>query len=174
MALFNLVDQASNYGAYHNNTIAIIFLNYLAIPDAIVPLVTKLNTLSPYLPLTIGTPIAIVLSLYYCILNVQVGLVATAWIMAANYLAVYTEQQLGADTLKFALIVHIASWVFQFIGHGAFEGRRPALLDNIFQVFIAPFFVTLELLFAFGLMSKTRVAVDRNIIQKIQSIKKNK
>lgn len=25
------------------------------------------------------------------------------------------------------------SWIAQFIGHGAFEGRAPALLDNLLQ-----------------------------------------
>ena len=40
---------------------------------------------------------------------------------------------------------------FQFIGHGVFEGRAPALLDAWDQAFItAPLFVVLEVLFFFG------------------------
>ena len=40
----------------------------------------------------------------------------------------------------------------QFIGHGVFERRKPALLDNIFQAFYAaPFFVLLEVLFELGM-----------------------
>lgn len=36
-------------------------------------------------------------------------------------------------------------WVAQFVGHGVFEGRAPALLDNLFQAFfMAPVFVLLE------------------------------
>jgi 2-hydroxy fatty acid dioxygenase len=35
--------------------------------------------------------------------------------------------------------------VAQFVGHGVFEGRQPALLDNLFQAFfMAPIFVLLE------------------------------
>jgi uncharacterized membrane protein YGL010W len=35
------------------------------------------------------------------------------------------------------------------IGH-AFEGKKPALMDNFFQVFIAPIFLMAEVFFAFG------------------------
>jgi len=30
-------------------------------------------------------------------------------------------------------IVHVGSWIVQFIGHGVFEKRSPALKDNIAQ-----------------------------------------
>lgn len=41
----------------------------------------------------------------------------------------------------YALIVNIISWVMQFIGHGVFEGNRPALMDSIKQAFLmAPLF----------------------------------
>ena len=34
---------------------------------------------------------------------------------------------------KLAVGVHIFCWVAQFYGHGAHEGRAPALFDNLFQ-----------------------------------------
>lgn len=48
------------------------------------------------------------------------------------------------DAWKYALAVHCVAWTLQFIGHGVFERRKPALLDNVLQVFAAPIFVTLE------------------------------
>ena len=30
-------------------------------------------------------------------------------------------------------IVHVVCWIAQFIGHGVFEGRAPALLNSLFQ-----------------------------------------
>ncbi|KAH7102941.1 DUF962-domain-containing protein [Auriculariales sp. MPI-PUGE-AT-0066] len=55
------------------------------------------------------------------------------------------------DGLRNAGIVHVISWIAQFIGHGVFEGRKPALVDNLLgAVVLAPFFVHLELLFALG------------------------
>lgn len=32
-----------------------------------------------------------------------------------------------------AIILHITSWVFQFLGHGLAEKRSPKLLDNAVQ-----------------------------------------
>ena len=56
-----------------------------------------------------------------------------------------------------ALGIHIFSWIIQFIGHGVFEGRAPALLDNLVQaVFLAPFFVWLEFLFMCGYRPELR------------------
>lgn len=56
----------------------------------------------------------------------------------------------------------------QFIGHGAFEKRAPALLDNLVQaLLLAPFFVFMELLFIFGyrpeLQKRIDVAVEKEI-----------
>src|SRR6266568_2107824 len=42
-----------------------------------------------------------------------------------------------------------------------FEGRRPALADNLFQIFVAPIFLVAELFFAFGL--------KREVLRKIEA-----
>lgn len=39
----------------------------------------------------------------------------------------------------------VACWVAQFLGHGVFEKRAPAVLDNLVQaIFMAPLFVIME------------------------------
>ncbi len=43
----------------------------------------------------------------------------------------------------------VAGIVLQGLGH-VFEGRRPALVDNFFQIFNAPLLITCELLFLVG------------------------
>ena len=49
------------------------------------------------------------------------------------------------------LAFHLLMWIVQFIGHGMFEGRAPALIDSWDQALItAPLFVVLEVLFYFG------------------------
>ncbi|XP_052878426.1 2-hydroxy-palmitic acid dioxygenase mpo1-like isoform X2 [Gossypium arboreum] len=51
---------------------------------------------------------------------------------------------------KVVLAVQLFCWIGQFIGHGVFEKRAPALLDNLVQAFImAPFFVLFEALQTF-------------------------
>merc|ERR1719490_153072 len=46
---------------------------------------------------------------------------------------------LGGVPLTLATIttaIHVADWIAQFVGHGVFEGRAPALLDSWDQAFI--------------------------------------
>ena len=51
----------------------------------------------------------------------------------------------GHPVWKVALAIHVTAWILQFIGHGVFEGRAPALLDSLDQALItAPLFVLLE------------------------------
>ncbi|XP_035712828.1 2-hydroxy-palmitic acid dioxygenase mpo1-like [Folsomia candida] len=57
----------------------------------------------------------------------------------------------GHPAWQVAAVLHVLCWIAQFIGHGAFEGRAPALLGNMMQAFVmAPLFVLLEVLFFFG------------------------
>lgn len=42
----------------------------------------------------------------------------------------------------------------QFVGHGVFEKRKPALMDNISQILNAPMFVMIELCELGGLRTK--------------------
>ncbi|KAL2935313.1 putative endoplasmic reticulum membrane protein C16E8.02 [Bienertia sinuspersici] len=69
------------------------------------------------------------------------------------------------------LASQLICWTAQFIGHGVFEKRAPALLDNLVQAFLmAPFFVLLEALHEFfgyepypGFYAKVKVMVDAEI-----------
>ena len=49
-----------------------------------------------------------------------------------------------------ATVFFIGGWALQLVGH-VFEGRRPALVDNLFQAFIGPMFIMAELLELLGL-----------------------
>jgi len=56
-------------------------------------------------------------------------------------------------------IFFIGGWVFQLVGH-VWEGRRPALADNLFQAFIGPMFIMAEVLMALGLKQDLKALVD--------------
>jgi uncharacterized membrane protein YGL010W len=57
----------------------------------------------------------------------------------------------NADYLwKTLLYVHVGSWIAQFVGHGVFEKRAPALLDNLLYTLAAPLFVVVEIMFELG------------------------
>ena len=61
--------------------------------------------------------------------------------------------------ILFALFF-VGGWAFQLVGH-AWEGRRPALADNLFQAFIGPMFLMAEVLMAMGLKQDLKAAVDK-------------
>jgi uncharacterized membrane protein YGL010W len=54
----------------------------------------------------------------------------------------------------------IGGWILQLIGH-VYEGRRPALVDNLFQVVIAPIFLMAEVFFALGYKRDVAERVER-------------
>mgnify|MGYP001081893317 CR=1 FL=1 len=66
---------------------------------------------------------------------------------------------------KYALVAHVVAWYMQIHpGHGIFEGRKPALLDNLFQsLVLAPLFVWFEVLFKFGY----RKSFHKQLLQRI-------
>lgn len=53
----------------------------------------------------------------------------------------------------------VAGWIIQFIGH-AFEGRKPAFVDDLMGLVIGPLFVVAEVGFALGLRREVQQAVE--------------
>ena len=45
----------------------------------------------------------------------------------------------GGKATKVSVLVHAISWIAQFVGHGKFEGRAPALLVSYHLFSISPF-----------------------------------
>lgn len=71
--------------------------------------------------------------------------------------------------------VFLLAWILQFIGHGKFEGRAPALLDNLMQaLLLAPLFVWLELLFFFGYRKELQQRVEKQVEKNIAQFKTEK
>lgn len=56
------------------------------------------------------------------------------------------EGLLGGQAFWFWLGVQVFGWITQFVGHGVFEQRAPAILTNLLFLFLAPFFVAFEVL----------------------------
>jgi uncharacterized membrane protein YGL010W len=76
---------------------------------------------------------------------------------------------------KIAIGVQIVAWTAQFIGHGVYEGRAPALLDNLIQAFVlAPFFVFMEVLFHFGYRPELQKRVNDAVEEEIKKVKAEK
>ncbi|KAF8268267.1 hypothetical protein EI94DRAFT_1771639 [Lactarius quietus] len=161
--LFNVRKQLAFYGAYHSNTVNVL-IHVVCVPLIMwsfqvaaydLPRPTFLPQiqydLNNYLKfeVTYGTLQGFVWLAYYYLLEPTAALLYTPQAILSVLTANAFAQR--DDHLKIALIVHVACWIAQFIGHGVYEGRAPALLDNIVGALVlAPFFVHLEILFEIG------------------------
>lgn len=81
----------------------------------------------------------------------------------------------GSIATYWGLGIQAVAWVAQFVGHGAFEKRAPALLDNLMQAFFfAPFFVWLEMLFSLGYRPQLKARINRAVLKEIAKFKEAK
>ena len=97
------------------------------------------------------------------------GAMLTPILVAATAYSNHLTSTYGNTANKWAGAVFLVSWLAQFVGHGKFEGRAPALLDNIVQAFVlAPFFVFFELLFALGYRPELKKRIDKAVEEEIR------
>ena len=54
----------------------------------------------------------------------------------------------------------VGGWAIQFLGH-AFEGRKPAFLDDLRGLLDGPLFLVAEVAFALGLSPELQAEVER-------------
>jgi uncharacterized membrane protein YGL010W len=138
-----------------------------------VPLPSWLSV--PNLPLNVGTVGAVLYSTLYVLMEPVAGALLAPILIGSTAYANHLTSTYGATANSWAGAINIACWLAQFVGHGKFEGRAPALLDNLVQaLFLAPFFVWFEILFSFGYRPELKRRVDVAVEKEIQKVKQNK
>lgn len=127
------------------------------------------------LPPNLGTVVAALYATLYILMEPVAGGLLAPLLLGATAYANHLTATYGMTANGWALGLFITSWVAQFIGHGVFEGRAPALLDNLIQaLFLAPFFVWMEILFYFGYRPGLKGRVDKAVQQEIQKHRRSK
>ncbi|KAK4750753.1 hypothetical protein SAY87_004235 [Trapa incisa] len=161
--LFNLEKHFAFYGAYHSNKVNVLIHTLFVWPiffSALVlfyftPSICELMGTQPQcflarhgLFLNFGFFFALAYSVFYLLMDVKAGSLAALLCMACWVGASNLALTIGFSLAwKAVLATQLFCWTGQFIGHGFFEKRAPALLDNLAQAFLmAPFFVLLEVL----------------------------
>ncbi|EGZ09574.1 hypothetical protein PHYSODRAFT_305059 [Phytophthora sojae] len=166
---FDLEKQVTFYLSYHDNKmnqyihlacIWPIFVSGLMIlahtqPLAETPSFVSSLPYGEYAVLNYSAVMAAVYMAWYVALDVYAGSlgagIISACFVGANYFVAEGASALGVHSMHAALAVHATAWILQFIGHGVFERRKPALFDSLDQALItAPMFVLLEILFPLG------------------------
>ncbi|KAB5580466.1 hypothetical protein GE09DRAFT_1051024 [Coniochaeta sp. 2T2.1] len=181
----SLEKQLTFYGAYHHNA-ANIAIHALGVPliaatsftlcTNIGPFFTVPQWLSiPYLEPNLGIIGAFLYAALYILLEpvagTALGIICVAMATIGNQLRIAD----ATATNQWSIAIFIFSWIIQFIGHGKFEGRAPALFDNLFQAFVlAPLFVWLELLFMIGYRPELKSRVDKAVAVEVAKFRQQK
>ena len=127
------------------------------------------------LPPNLGTVVAILYATLYILMEPVAGGLLAPLLIGGTAYANHLTATYGMAANYWALGLFVTSWVAQFIGHGVFEGRAPALLDNLIQaLFLAPFFVWMEILFYFGYRPGLKGRVEKAVEQEIQKQRRSK
>lgn len=157
-----LEDQMSFYAAYHQDP-RNKATHFVGVPTIVLSLMIPLGWLrleAGGASLTAAFVVSAVLVAYYlaldAILGIAMGLVFAAMLWLAEALAP-APSAMGA---AWFLGLFVGGWALQLWGH-VFEGRKPALVDNLFQVFVAPIFLCAEASFVLGYRPALRDAVQR-------------
>ncbi|XP_059655828.1 2-hydroxy-palmitic acid dioxygenase mpo1-like [Cornus florida] len=163
MGLFDLEKHFAFYGAYHSNPInvaihmvfvwpilftALLMLHFTPSLFNLPHIEFSIFGINLILILNIGFLLTLIYAAFYVCFDVRAGSLAAILCFICWVASSYLGNLLGFSiSWKVVLVSQLVCWTGQFIGHGVFEKRAPALLDNLSQAFLmAPFFVLLEAL----------------------------
>jgi len=147
----NIEEQMSFYAAYHQDA-RNKATHFIGVPAIILSLFIPLAWIrfdAGGVTITAAMLFAAVVVLYYFFLDVALALAMLAVTGALVWLG-HQIAQLGITQgwIWFAILFG-GRWALRLVAH-LFEGRKPALADNLFQIFVAPIFLAAEVFFALG------------------------
>ncbi|SDD34482.1 DUF962 domain-containing protein [Kordiimonas lacus] len=156
------LEQLAMYSAYHRDG-RNQATHHIGVPMIVFSLLVLTSTV-PLMTLEVGritlaAALIGVLLLYYIVNAPLIGTIAALIYGLLLYLAEILALEGVAFAVKSFAVLFIVGWAIQFTGH-IFEGRKPALFDNLTQVFIAPAFLIAEVLFMMGLETGLKKEVE--------------
>jgi uncharacterized membrane protein YGL010W len=146
-----LEDQMSFYAAYHRDG-RNKATHFIGVPAIMLSLFIPLSWIRLEVggvTLTAAMLFAAIVLIYYFVLDVPLALA----MLVVTALLVFLGQRIAdlgtAQGWAWFAVLFVGGWILQLVGH-VFEGRKPALADNLFQIFVAPIFLVAEVFFALG------------------------
>jgi uncharacterized membrane protein YGL010W len=160
-----LTEQLAGYAAYHRDrrNIATHIVGVPVIVFAVVVLLSR-----PTLGALGGAPVtpaliaAVAAGLYYVVLDLGLGTLMSVVLAAMLAAAAPLAAGSAGVWLGWGVGLFVAGWIVQFVGH-AWEGRKPAFLDDVIGLLIGPLFVAAEVLFLLGLRRTLREAIEARV-----------
>jgi uncharacterized membrane protein YGL010W len=157
-----LEQQMSFYAAYHQDA-RNKATHFVGVPMIIFGLFIALGWARIELggvTLTAAMLLAAVVLVWYFLLDFPLAAAMLVINAGLLYLADLVSVQPIGSGLVWFLVFFGGGWVIQLIGH-VFEGRKPALVDNFLQIFVAPIFLAAEVFFALGYKPALHAAVQK-------------
>jgi uncharacterized membrane protein YGL010W len=162
-----LTQQLTQYAAYHRDrrNIATHFIGIPMIVLALAILLSRPAFTIGALPLTLSPTwvLFFAATVYYLVLDVPLGVMMAC----VSVLCVAFGQWIAAQATLMWLVtgigLFVVGWVFQFVGHVAYEHRKPAFVDDVIGLLIGPLFVLAEALFGFGWRPALREAIEAHV-----------
>ena len=161
-----LEDQMGFYAAYHQDP-RNKATHFIGVPAIILSLFIPLSWLRLELgsvTVTGAILFAAAVLAYYLMLDVPLALAAALVTAVLGYIGNLIALQPMAVGITWFLVLFVGGWVLQLVGH-SFEGRKPALTANLFQIFVAPIFLCAEAFFALGYKPGLRSATQRKALE---------
>jgi uncharacterized membrane protein YGL010W len=150
--------QLATYASYHRDerNRATHFIGIPAIVFAIlVPLALARSG-----GISAAMVVAVLAVIGWIALDRVIGLAMAVVMLPMLIVAEWIARSYGSGTAWIVFAVFfVGGWIFQLVGH-MWEGRRPALADNLFQAFIGPMFIMAEVLMALGLKPELKAAIE--------------
>ncbi len=156
-----LTEHLSTYAEYHRDR-RNIATHFVGIPMIVVGLLALLARPTMTLGIFAVSPALLVYglgSLFYFTLDVRFGTAMAVIMGVATGLGVEIA---GLSQFAWAaggIGLFVLGWVIQFIGH-AFEGRKPAFVDDLVGFLVGPLFVVAEAGFMLGLRRELLEAIE--------------
>jgi uncharacterized membrane protein YGL010W len=162
-----LTQQLTQYAAYHRDrrNIATHFVGIPMIVLALAVLLSRPAFAVGAWPLTLSPAwvLFVAATLYYLVLDVPLGVMMAFVSALCVAFGQWTATQSTFAWLVIGAGLFLVGWVFQFIGHVAYEHRKPAFVDDVIGLLIGPLFVLAEALFGFGWRPALREAIEAQV-----------
>ena len=158
----NIIEKLAFYRLRHRN-IWNRALHFVAIPTLVFSILVPMALIRfrvDSLEISLAMVFVCLVLAYYLLLDVCL---ATGAVILNAPLLFLAEFIVGSFDLTTALTLFPITFIFggalQLIGH-RIEGKRPAFMENLVQVFIAPIFVVTELFFVLNLRKGLKAKVE--------------
>jgi uncharacterized membrane protein YGL010W len=161
-----LEDQMSVYAAYHQDA-RNKATHFVGVPLIVFSLMIPLGWLRADIggvSVSAALIVTSALLLYYLMLDIPLGLAMGAVFALMLWGAEPLSQAPLLVSVAWFLVLFVGGWALQLWGH-VYEGRKPALVDNLFQIFVAPIFLAAEVFFALGYKPRLHEEVQRRALQ---------